>query len=106
MTFVYATVTCKDAAEAQTIADGLLADKLIACAKITTEVSQSYWWKGVIEKGNKVMLIMETHESRLPKTEARIAQLHSYDTFVLTAVPMVYVSKDARLWLQEVLNLL
>lgn len=106
MTFVHATVSCKDSAEAQAIADALLDNKLIACAKITVPVEQSYWWHGRIEQGTEVLLNMETHESRMPKIEEAIAKLHSYEIFVLTAVPMVYVSQQARLWLNESLNLL
>ena len=106
MTFVYATVTCENSSEAQKIADALLAEKLIVCAKITTPIQASYWWKGEIEKASEVCLVMETHESRLPKIEGALAKLHSYETFVLTAVPMVYISKDARVWMQESLNIL
>ena len=106
MTFVYANLTCKDASEAQAIADLLLADHLIACAKIGSPLSSTYWWKDQVEQSSEVLLIMETHESRLQKIEEAIQKVHSYDTFVLTAVPMVHASKGARLWMQDALKLL
>lgn len=106
MTFVYMTLTCKDRDEAQKIADALLEKRQVACAKILGEVESTYWWKGQLEKANEVLLVLETHESRCVQVEETIKGLHSYESFVLTGTPMVYVSKDARLWLQESLNML
>lgn len=106
MTFVYANLTCKDQEEAKKIGDELLAKRLIACAKILSQIESTYWWKGNIENTSEVLLVMETHESRFGLIEEAIKPLHSYETFVLTATPMVQVSKNARLWLQESLNML
>lgn len=106
MTFVQLFLTCEDRAEAQTIADALLEQKLIACAKILGSIESSFWWKSAIEKSSEVPLMMESHESRCTKIEEAIKPLHSYDTFVLTAVPMVYISAKARAWLQDSLELL
>jgi periplasmic divalent cation tolerance protein len=106
MTFVNITLPCKDRAEAQKIADVLLEKRLVACAKIFGPLDSTYWWKGKIEKAGEVLLVLDTHESRCPAIEELVASLHSYETFVLTALPLVYVSKNARLWLQESINMI
>ena len=50
------------------------------------------------------MLLLETLESKLPDIEAHFKTVHSYDTFVLAAMPLVYVSDDAKAWLKEVIG--
>lgn len=106
MTFVHAHLACRDAVEAQTIGSALLNEKLIVCFKIIGPVESTYWWKEKLEKGGEVLVVMETHESRMAAIEEMVQKLHSYETFVLTATPLVYVSKDARVWMQNTLNLL
>lgn len=99
MKFCYLYLTC-DVKEADSLIELLLRKKLIACAK-KVPVSASYWWQGEIERTDEVMLVMESAEEMFGEVETELKKAHSYDTFVLTAVPMVSVSKDAKKWLQE-----
>lgn len=102
MSFVLAYTTCS-AEEADSLSDSLLNEKLIACAK-KVPVDAQYWWKGATEQAQEVMLLLETLESKLPDIEAHFKTVHSYDTFVLAAMPLVYVSDDAKAWLKEVIG--
>jgi len=106
MTFVHALISCKDQSEAHLIGEKLLQERLIACYKVGSEVESTYWWKGAITKSKEVVLEIDSHESRCHKIEGIVSQIHSYETFVLVALPMVYISKEARLWLQDSMNLL
>lgn len=99
MKFCYLYLTC-DVKEADSLIEILLQKKLIVCAK-KVPVSASYRWQGEIEKADEVMLVMESAEEKFDKVEAELQKAHSYDTFVLTAVPMVRISKDAKKWLEE-----
>ena len=99
MKFCYLYLTC-DSKEANSLIDLLLKKRLIVCAK-KVPVNSTYWWKGEIEKANEIMLVMESAEELFDKIETELKEVHSYDTFVLKAVPMTRVSKDAQKWMEE-----
>ena len=100
MNFCQLWLTCEDGAEASKIAKTLLDKKLIVCAK-QLPISADYRWKGSVEHGREVLLVMESHEELFDRVETEVAKLHSYETFVLQAVPLVKVSKDAQRWMNE-----
>lgn len=92
-------LTCADKKEADKVANALLVKHLIACAKQIT-LATDYWWKGKIEHGDEVLLIMESKSENFDKIEAEVKKLHSYDTFVLEAIPVSRISKKAEQWLK------
>lgn len=98
--FVELVLTCEDRAEAEKIAHTLLEKHLIACAKYLP-IECSYWWQGEITEGKETMLLMESMAEHFEKVEAEVAKLHSYETFVLQALPIAKISKDAATWLTE-----
>jgi periplasmic divalent cation tolerance protein len=97
-------LTCKDSVEASTIVNVLLEKKLIVCAKLISSVDSDYIWQGKIERDDEELLIMDTRLDLFEKIEAEIAKLHSYDTFMLQAVPIAKVSKKAQKWLSGELS--
>ena len=101
--FVQLLLTCEDQAEAEKIAKALLERRLIACAKFVP-IDCMYWWQGKIVNGNEVLVMMESREDLFDLAEAEIAKLHSYDTFVLQALPFDHVSKKATGWLDKELR--
>ncbi len=98
--FTELVLTCDSWQEAQRIADALLEKKLIACAEFL-EVKSKYHWQHQSEEAKEIKLIMETVMDHFDKIEAEVAKLHSYETFVLKAIPMVKLSKQAAIWLEE-----
>ncbi len=96
-------LTCEDKKEASKIAKVLLKKRLIACAK-QMPVTSEFHWQGKIDQANETLLLMESREDLFDKVEAEVAKLHSYNTFVLEAVPVSKVSKDAQKWLEGELN--
>lgn len=98
--FIELFLTCGSWQEAQKIADALLAQKLVACVEFM-EVKSKYWWKRQLEEAKEVKLIMQTVDTLFDKIEAEVKKLHSYDTFVLHAVPLTKTSKEATKWLEQ-----
>lgn len=96
-------LTCKDKKEADKIANTLLVKHLVACAKQVL-VTADYQWQGKIEKSNEVLLVMESREDLFDQIERKVAKLHSYDTFVLEALPISKISKKAANWLKKELG--
>lgn len=93
-------LTCKDAAEADMISTHLLDKKLIACAKQVPAKSK-FHWQGKIEQSEEVILIMDSRTDLFDDIEAEITKLHSYETFVLQAILVIKVSKEAEKWLDD-----
>ena len=63
-----------------------------------------YRWKGGIEEANEAALLMESAEDLFEAVEAEVANIHSYETFVLTQIPMTRICKAARAWMEEELK--
>jgi periplasmic divalent cation tolerance protein len=99
----YLYLTCDDTSEATKIATALLEKHLVVCAK-QVPVETAYWWHKEITKSTEILLAMESRLDLFNRVEAEVAKLHSYDTFVLEAVPLVAVSAKAKVWMEESLN--
>ncbi len=97
--YIQIVLNCSSWQEAQRIADTLLEKHLIACAEFI-EIKSSYWWKQSIEKSDEVKIIMQAIESKFREIETEVSNLHSYETFVLEALPILHISQDAIKWLE------
>jgi periplasmic divalent cation tolerance protein len=93
-------LTCEDAAEAGRIADTLLQQHLIVCAK-QIPVTSKYWWESELESAKEVQLVMESAEDLFDAVEREVTKLHSYESFVLQSVPFGRVSGKARAWMDQ-----
>lgn len=96
-------LSCVNEGEASIIARSLLDKKLIACAK-QVAVNSTFRWQGKIESSDEILLIMESRVDLFENVEAEVKKLHSYDTFVLEAVPIEKISAKAQDWLKETLH--
>lgn len=97
-------LTCTNSVESNTIATALLEKGLIACAKQISSVDSDFRWQGKIERNDEELLVMDSRLDLFDQVEAEVAKLHSYDTFVLQAVPVLKVSKKAQKWLDKELK--
>ena len=48
--FIIVLVTAKDTEEARKIANGLLAEHLVACANIIDRIESLFWWQGRVDE--------------------------------------------------------
>jgi periplasmic divalent cation tolerance protein len=101
--YCYLYLTCEDQAEADKISTALLEKRLIACAKFIP-IDCKYWWQGKITDAKEIMLIMESHEDLFDAIETEVKKLHSYETFVLEAIPVTKLSKKATKWMEQELK--
>jgi len=100
--YIQLILSCTDKTEADKIAQVLLEKRSIACAK-QLPVSSNFVWKGQVDHSEEILLVMDSREDLFDEIEAEVKKLHSYETFVLQAVPIIKVSKDAEVWLKETL---
>jgi periplasmic divalent cation tolerance protein len=96
-------LTCGSWQEAQAIADALLEKRLVVCVEFM-EIKSKSWWQGQLEDKPEIKLIMHSAEHLFDMVEAEVKKLHNYDTFVLQALPVSHVSKQAQAWLTEELK--
>jgi len=93
-------LTCANRVEADTIAQTLLDKKLVVCIK-QTSVDSDYLWEGAKEHNEEVLLVMDSRSEFFDQVEKEVAKLHSYETFVLIALPIVKISKAAETWVNK-----
>ena len=98
--FVELFLTCRDQAEAEKIAQSLLEQHLVACVKFES-VRSRYWWQGKLEVSDELELSMLSTSGNFVRIEAELTKLHSYNTFVLHATPVVRLNEAAVTWLAE-----
>ena len=93
-------VTCAEDEEARKIGEALLTARLVSCVRRSL-VTTSNWWDGEIEHHEEVLLTMESREEKFDAIEKVVKSLHSYETFVLTAVPVLKTTVGVEKWLDE-----
>ena len=73
-------VTTPDLKTARRLARAALAARLIACANLVPRIESHYRWKGKIERGSEVLMVLKTTAKCLAKLEKLIIAKHPYDT--------------------------
>jgi len=93
--------TCKDLREAKKIARTLVREKLAACVNVVPGVSSIYAWKGKIEEGREVLLVLKSRASLSKRLAARVKQLHSYEVPEVVTISIAAGNPDYLRWIRE-----
>lgn len=80
--------TCPDQAMAERIAETMVREQLAACANLVPGLTSIYRWQGAIQHDSEWLLIIKTRGTVYPLLEARIRELHSYNTPEIIALPI------------------
>ena len=75
-------------AEAQTLAESVVAARLAACAQVGGPIWSSYRWEGKVESDEEWLLVCKTAADRLDALVAHLRAAHSYDVPEIIAVPV------------------
>jgi periplasmic divalent cation tolerance protein len=78
--FLLVLLTAPDVKTARGLARAALKDRLIACANLLPRIESHYWWRGKIESGTEVLMLMKTSRSKVKALERLIIARHPYDT--------------------------
>lgn len=101
MMYSFVISTCKSRNEARKIAEKVLKEKLVACAKLIP-ISSSYWWKGKIVNDREILLLLQTAKGRVPKLIRRIKKSHSYEMPEIVEIEMKRGNNEFYKWISEV----
>lgn len=90
--------TAASEAEAETIAEALLAERLAACVQLTP-IKSRYVWKGEVARDDEVLLLIKTRTVLFEPVRARIRALHSYETPEIVMLPATGVDAEYLAWI-------
>ncbi|MFZ1087273.1 MAG: divalent-cation tolerance protein CutA [Terracidiphilus sp.] len=100
---VLTTVATLD--EAARLGRALVEERLVACASLIPAVQSIYRWQGAVESASETLLLLKTGTEQLAALEARLHELHSYQTPEFLVLPVEAVSQPYLEWLQASLRL-
>ena len=83
-----------DRAVAADLARVLLEQRLAACVNIGAPVESIYHWRGRIETGEEIPVVIKTRSVLYSDVEAAVRKIHPYDTPEIIAIPVI--DGDAR----------
>jgi periplasmic divalent cation tolerance protein len=98
-TFAIVLATTPDLKTARALVRSALEARLIACANLIPKIESHYWWRGKMESGAEVLLILKTQKSKLIMLEKLILAKHPYDTPEFLVLPLNAGSKKYLDWL-------
>ena len=87
--------------EAVRLGRTLVEDQLAACATLIPAVQSIYRWKGEIESSTETLLLLKTGADQIAALEARLHELHSYETPEFLVLKVDAASQPYLDWLQE-----
>jgi periplasmic divalent cation tolerance protein len=76
-------------AVATDLARVLLEQRLAACVNVGAPVESIYHWRGRIETGQEIPVVIKTRSVLYSEVEAAIRKIHPYDTPEIIAIPVV-----------------
>jgi len=97
--YIVILITAKNTTQANTIANKLVKEELIACANMVKGVKSIFKWKGKVEKCDEVLLILKSKKNLLSKIIKTVKKHHSYDVPEIIALPIVDGNKDYLKWI-------
>jgi len=96
---VYVTAAAR--AEAEALGRALVEERLAACANVLDGLTSIYRWEGAVHSDPEAAVLLKTRAALLPRVEARIRELHSYDRPCVVAWPIAGGSADYLAWIAE-----
>ena len=96
--YVTVLTTTASEAEAEAIAEALLAEELAACVQIS-EIRSRYVWQGQLQRETELLLLIKTRAALFEIVRAKIRAMHGYETPEIVALPIVAGDADYLSWM-------
>jgi periplasmic divalent cation tolerance protein len=95
------TTTVATKADAERIAAALVEERLAACVQVAGPIISTYRWQGAVERVTEWYCHCKTTRARYPALEARLRELHPYETPEIIALPIVAGFPAYLAWIEE-----
>lgn len=102
--YIIVLVTTNDKAEAEKISQTLLAEKLIACANIISNITSCFLWQGKVKQAEECLVVMKTRKSLFGELQLCVKAMHSYEVPEILELPIVDGSEQYLSWLGSVIR--
>jgi len=99
--FALVLVTAPDLRAARSLAKAALQARLAACVNLVPKIESHYWWRGKLERGAEVLLVLKTSATNLRALEKCILANHPYDTPEFLVVRLSKGTERYLAWLAE-----
>jgi periplasmic divalent cation tolerance protein len=99
MIIVY--TTSPDIETARKLAQGLIGERLAACAHIGAPIEAIYRWQGQTETAQEIPLTIKTMRSRYPALQSWLLAHHPYEVPEIVAVDVIEASPAYCRWMQS-----
>jgi len=100
MKMIVVQTTTANAADAERLAEALVAERLAACVQIEP-IRSLYVWKGQVERREEQRLSIKTQEALFEAVRARLRELHPYETPEIIALPVATGDAEYFAWLGD-----
>jgi periplasmic divalent cation tolerance protein len=90
--------------EAARLGRTLVEERLAACATLIPAAQSIYRWEGKVECSTETLLLLKTGPDQLAALEARLHELHSYETPEFLVLGVDAASRPYLDWLEESLR--
>lgn len=78
MDYSIVMTTCASRADGETLAEGIIKNKLATCVQIS-EISSVYEWEGELKKAQEFLLLIKGQKNLFPKLKEYLLTNHSYE---------------------------
>jgi periplasmic divalent cation tolerance protein len=96
--------TAANPEEAARLGRTLVEERLAACATLIPGALSIYHWQGEVESSSETLLLLKTGPDQLGALEARLHELHSYQTPEFLVLRVDSASQPYLDWLQSTLH--
>jgi len=90
--------------DAERLGRTLVEEKLVACATFVPSAHSIYLWEGEVETSTETMMLLKTVLDQLPALQARLMELHSYQTPEFLVLPVEAGSQPYLDWIASSLR--
>jgi len=97
--FVY--TTWPTAVEAEAAGRTLVERRLAACVNILPGMTSIYHWRGALERGEEVVMIIKTRATLAGEVSTAVKELHTYETPAILVMPLESVEASYLGWLLD-----
>ena len=91
--------TVEERAQAEKIAEVLLAAQLAACVQVVGPMTSYFHWQGKKEKSSEYLCLIKSRRYLYDEIEAAIRKAHPYEVPEILAVPVVAGSDSYLQWM-------
>lgn len=104
--YIQVLTTTSSKADAQAIADALVAQRLAACVQVIGPITSTYRWQGQVETAEEWLCIAKSRGDLYAVVEQAIRAVHPYEEPEILAVPVTAGSASYLRWLDDNLGVL